>query len=122
MQWLQEYAAIGGNPRFCELSAKLAFGENSSVLREKRNCTVQALSGTGSLRVCCASSDFEHFMNAYVLRTIDIVVDVDWSVLRGLMSPLQWHIQLQTRNKTRSIMYVRRWVRSSWRATIQVPN
>jgi aspartate/tyrosine/aromatic aminotransferase len=49
---LQEYAAIGGNPRFCELSAKLAFGGDSKVLREKHNCTVQALSGTGSLRVC----------------------------------------------------------------------
>jgi aspartate/tyrosine/aromatic aminotransferase len=63
LQWLQEYAAIGGNPRFCELSAKLAFGEDSSVLREKRNCTVQALSGTGSLRVCCVSFDSEHFMS-----------------------------------------------------------
>lgn len=47
----KEYAAIGGNARFCELSARLAFGESSGVLRDKRNCTVQALSGTGSLRV-----------------------------------------------------------------------
>jgi aspartate aminotransferase len=47
----KEYAAIGGNTSFCSLSARLAFGANSSVLREKRNCTVQTLSGTGSLRV-----------------------------------------------------------------------
>ena len=39
---------------FNELSAKLAFGEDSSVIREKRNATVQALSGTGSLRVSTA--------------------------------------------------------------------
>lgn len=37
--------------QFCKLSAKLAFGEGSAVLREQRNATVQSLSGTGSLRV-----------------------------------------------------------------------
>ena len=48
---VQEYLGITGNPVFNALSAKLAFGENSSMIREKRNATVQALSGTGSLRV-----------------------------------------------------------------------
>lgn len=48
---MQEYLGITGNPVFNELSAKLAFGESSTVIREKRNATVQALSGTGSLRV-----------------------------------------------------------------------
>lgn len=48
---VQEYLGITGNPKFNELSAKLAFGESSSVIREGRNATVQALSGTGSLRV-----------------------------------------------------------------------
>ena len=48
---LQEYLPIGGNPEFCRLSAQLAFGSGSAVLREHRNATVQALSGTGSLRV-----------------------------------------------------------------------
>ena len=47
----QEYLGITGNPRFNELSAKLAFGERSRVLAEGRNATVQALSGTGALRV-----------------------------------------------------------------------
>ena len=53
---MQEYLGITGNPVFNELSAKLAFGENSSVIREKRNATVQALSGTGSLRVSTIST------------------------------------------------------------------
>ena len=48
---LQEYLGITGNPRFNDLSAKLAFGERSAVIAEKRNATVQALSGTGALRV-----------------------------------------------------------------------
>lgn len=47
----QEYLGITGNPKFNELSAKLAFGEGSRVIAEGRNATVQALSGTGSLRV-----------------------------------------------------------------------
>ena len=41
----KEYLAIGGNPEFTRLSALLAFGEGSSVLKEGRNCTVQSLSG-----------------------------------------------------------------------------
>ena len=49
---LQEYLGIAGNPDFCKLSAKLAFGADSKALREGRAATVQSLSGTGSLRVC----------------------------------------------------------------------
>lgn len=48
---VQEYLGITGNPNFNALSAKLAFGENSAVIKEARNATVQCLSGTGSLRV-----------------------------------------------------------------------
>ncbi len=48
---MQEYLGITGNPRFNALSAQLAFGEGSPVIREGRNATVQCLSGTGSLRV-----------------------------------------------------------------------
>ena len=47
----QEYAAIGGDASFADLSAKLAFGADSAVIRQKRISTVQSLSGTGSLRV-----------------------------------------------------------------------
>lgn len=46
-----EYLNMGGLPDFCRLSAQLAFGEGSAVLKEGRNATVQGLSGTGSLRV-----------------------------------------------------------------------
>ncbi len=49
---LQEYLGIAGNPEFCKLSAKLAFGADSKALQEGRAATVQSLSGTGSLRVC----------------------------------------------------------------------
>jgi len=49
---LQEYLGIAGNPDFCKLSAKLAFGADSKALQEGRAATVQSLSGTGSLRVC----------------------------------------------------------------------
>ena len=46
-----EYLPITGIPEFNALSAQLAFGDSSAVVRERRNATVQALSGTGSLRV-----------------------------------------------------------------------
>lgn len=45
-----EYLGITGIPEFNSLSARLAFGDDSAVIREGRNATVQALSGTGSLR------------------------------------------------------------------------
>ncbi|KAL6770488.1 AST1 [Auxenochlorella protothecoides x Auxenochlorella symbiontica] len=47
----KEYLGQAGVPAFCRGSAKLAFGEDSPVLKEGRNATVQGLSGTGSLRV-----------------------------------------------------------------------
>lgn len=46
-----EYLPIGGLPEFCQASAALAFGVDSSVVRDRRNATIQTLSGTGSLRV-----------------------------------------------------------------------
>lgn len=45
-----EYLGITGIPEFNSLSARLAFGNDSAVVREGRNAIVQALSGTGSLR------------------------------------------------------------------------
>ncbi|RWS25376.1 aspartate aminotransferase-like protein [Leptotrombidium deliense] len=47
----KEYAPISGNAEFCKASALLAFGDNSPVITEKRNVTVQGLSGTGSLTI-----------------------------------------------------------------------
>jgi len=47
----KEYAPIGGEGDFCKESAKLAFGNDSSVVKDGRNVTIQGISGTGSLRV-----------------------------------------------------------------------
>uniref|UniRef100_A0A0N5AHA7 Aspartate aminotransferase n=1 Tax=Syphacia muris TaxID=451379 RepID=A0A0N5AHA7_9BILA len=46
----KEYAGIAGIPEFTAAAARLAFGETSIALREKRNATVQSVSGTGALR------------------------------------------------------------------------
>ncbi|XP_048488307.1 aspartate aminotransferase, mitochondrial [Plutella xylostella] len=46
-----EYAPIGGEAAYCQAVAELAFGCDSAMLKEKRNCTVQTLSGTGALRL-----------------------------------------------------------------------
>ncbi|KAI6225625.1 Aspartate aminotransferase [Aphelenchoides besseyi] len=47
----KEYTTIAGIPEFTANAAKLAFGEDSTVIKEKRNATVQTISGTGALRV-----------------------------------------------------------------------
>ncbi|KAJ0182069.1 hypothetical protein K1T71_002791 [Dendrolimus kikuchii] len=46
-----EYAPIGGEATYTDAVAKLAFGEDSPVIKNKTNCTVQTLSGTGALRL-----------------------------------------------------------------------
>jgi len=47
----KEYSTIDGPPRLKTLTQKLVFGENCKAIAENRICSVQALSGTGSLRV-----------------------------------------------------------------------
>jgi len=47
----KEYAPIGGEASYGELSATLAFGEGNSIVSEGRYVTMQCISGTGSLRV-----------------------------------------------------------------------
>jgi len=46
-----EYAGIAGIPSFVKLSLKFAYGQDAQVLNDNRVAGVQALSGTGSLRV-----------------------------------------------------------------------
>lgn len=46
-----EYSGIAGDPKFVELALKFGYGENSAALKEGRIQGVQALSGTGGLRV-----------------------------------------------------------------------
>jgi len=50
-QMNKEYAAIGGDPAMGKLSAELAFADAAGIVADGRNVTVQAISGTGSLRV-----------------------------------------------------------------------
>lgn len=49
-----EYAPIIGEAQFSKLSANLAFGEGNSIVSSGRNVSVQAISGTGALRVGAA--------------------------------------------------------------------
>lgn len=50
-----EYGPISGDPDFCDAAAKLAFGEDSPVLKNKSNCTVQVIiyCCTYTLQICC---------------------------------------------------------------------
>lgn len=47
----KEYLGITGLADFTKGSAALAYGEDSDVVKEGRNITVQGISGTGSLRI-----------------------------------------------------------------------
>eukprot|EP00210_Caulerpa_lentillifera_P008788 g8384.t1 len=47
----KEYLPIDGLPAFKQATATLLFGEDNIVLKEGRVATIQALSGTGALRV-----------------------------------------------------------------------
>lgn len=49
-----EYAGIVGVPEFNKLAIELALGSDSPALKEKRNATVQSISGTGALRLGAA--------------------------------------------------------------------
>jgi len=47
----KEYSTIDGPPKLKTLTQQLVFGEDSAAIKEGRIASVQALSGTGSLRV-----------------------------------------------------------------------
>jgi aspartate aminotransferase len=47
----KEYLPITGLAKFNKLSAELAFGENSDVLKGDRVAVAQSISGTGALRI-----------------------------------------------------------------------
>lgn len=47
----KEYAGIAGLPEFTKVSAELAYGLDSSVLKDKRLAISQSISGTGALRI-----------------------------------------------------------------------
>ena len=47
----KEYAGITGVPAFTKAAAVLAYGENSSAIKEDRVAITQSISGTGALRI-----------------------------------------------------------------------
>lgn len=47
----KEYLPISGIPEFTKAAANLAFGDNSPVIKNGLNVTVQGISGTGSLAI-----------------------------------------------------------------------
>lgn len=47
----KEYTTIAGIAEFCQAAAKLAFGDNSIVIKDGLNATAQGISGTGSLTI-----------------------------------------------------------------------
>lgn len=55
----KEYIPISGTPEFCQLSIKLALGDDSPHIKDGLNATTQGISGTGSLRVGAA------FLNSF---------------------------------------------------------
>ncbi|RNA36493.1 aspartate mitochondrial [Brachionus plicatilis] len=46
----KEYTQITGVPDFCEASARLLFGNDSDIIKNKQYITAQSISGTGGLR------------------------------------------------------------------------
>lgn len=50
----KEYAPIAGSAEYCKLSILLALGDESEVVKNGCNATVQGISGTGSLRIGAA--------------------------------------------------------------------
>jgi aspartate aminotransferase len=47
----KEYAPITGVPSFIEGAAKLAYGADSSAVKDGRIAITQSISGTGALRI-----------------------------------------------------------------------
>ena len=46
-----EYLMIDGIRSFTDASARLILGENSTIIKEKRYCAIQTISGTGAVRL-----------------------------------------------------------------------
>ncbi|MEW5303600.1 MAG: hypothetical protein WDW38_009009 [Sanguina aurantia] len=77
----KEYPPITGIPAFCDASQRLAFGEGSSALRERRVVTAQALSGTGALRLGA-----ELLSQFYPVRTV-YFSNPTWAGHRPIFTP-----------------------------------
>eukprot|EP00899_Mesostigma_viride_P018900 jgi/Mesvir1/27010/Mv20717-RA.1 len=62
----KEYLPIAGFAPFTDVTARLILGDTSAAIREKRVATVQALSGTGALRLA-AEFIAQHYHTPHVL-------------------------------------------------------
>ncbi|CDH50946.1 aspartate aminotransferase [Lichtheimia corymbifera JMRC:FSU:9682] len=64
----KEYAGITGVPSFIEAAGRLAYGDDSALLNDKRVAITQSISGTGALRIGAAFLDsfYPHAKKVYV--------------------------------------------------------
>lgn len=61
-----EYLPMGGSNKMVEETLKLAYGEDSDLIKDKRIAAIQALSGTGACRI------FADFQKRFSLILISI--------------------------------------------------
>ncbi|KAI7885194.1 aspartate aminotransferase [Lichtheimia hyalospora FSU 10163] len=64
----KEYAGITGVPSFIDAAGRLAYGEDSALIKDKRVAITQSISGTGALRIGAAFLDsfYPHAKKVYV--------------------------------------------------------
>lgn len=72
-----EYLPISGLPAFCEAATKLCLGADSPAIAENRAGGVQALSGTGSLRI--AAEFLKRFYKTHVPNVVVSYPDPTWA-------------------------------------------
>jgi len=83
-----EYLPMGGIPEFCGAAAKLAFGSNSAAIKEGRIATIQALSGTGSLRV-----GGEFLRRFYPKSKVVLIPNPSWANHRNIFERSSLQVQ-----------------------------
>lgn len=71
-----EYLPIAGLPAFRDVATKLCLGDDSPAIIENRAGSVQALSGTGALRL--AAEFLKRFYNVHVKSTVVAYPDPTW--------------------------------------------
>ncbi len=84
-----EYLPMGGLPEFCTAAAKLAFGSDSAAIKENRVATIQALSGTGSLRV-----GGEFLSRFYPKSKVVLIPNPSWANHRNIFDRSGLQVQL----------------------------
>lgn len=71
-----EYLPITGLPAFCKAATELSLGADSAALTENRAAGVQALSGTGALRI--AAEFLKRFYRVHDSSTVVCYPDPTW--------------------------------------------